>query len=183
MTTMGSRILPLAYRVSHGHSPTSVSTPQYTRRLCQRQASTESSQEKYVREVRQAQEQRDKIDRQSNEYSKTGSDDAVAQHDVSFDSSLSTDPQRAKEAVDGKHPTHQPLDVSPANPEVSAPSEGEHQPGVKDNASQEKTFPGDPSTKSKTSSKQKNVFAGSSSRHPQNREMPHSANIPTPGSR
>lgn len=68
---------------------------------------------------KEAQLDRTKIDRQSNEYSKSGTDDASAeQENAAFDPNSSNDPKEAmKEAGKG---SDQPLDMSPADPEVSS---------------------------------------------------------------
>ncbi|EKD15199.1 hypothetical protein MBM_06415 [Drepanopeziza brunnea f. sp. 'multigermtubi' MB_m1] len=63
---------------------------------------------------------KDSIDTEATEYSKSGSDDAAArQEKAAFDPST-TDPQQEKEiAGAGNEESGNPLEVSPANPEVS----------------------------------------------------------------
>lgn len=60
------------------------------------------------------------MDTQSNEYSKSGTDtDAAEQNHVAFDSSSPNDPEEAKKQA-GKGNEVNPLDASPANPELSS---------------------------------------------------------------
>lgn len=67
---------------------------------------------------RDAQEGRDKLDPQANEYAKSGSDDTAAKQDeAAFDPNI-TDPQEAKQKA-GEGNEVNPLDASPANPEIS----------------------------------------------------------------
>lgn len=69
---------------------------------------------------REAQKDREKIDRQSNEYSKSGTEEETAAQDkAAFDPNSSNDPEEAmKEA--GKGNDVNPLDASPANPGLSS---------------------------------------------------------------
>lgn len=69
---------------------------------------------------KEAQLDREKMDTQANEYSKSGTDAAsAAQENAAFDPNSSNDPDEArKEAAKGNEAN--PLDASPANPELSA---------------------------------------------------------------
>ncbi|KAK5083894.1 hypothetical protein LTR05_006401 [Lithohypha guttulata] len=69
---------------------------------------------------RDAQLDREKIDRQSDEYSKSGTEEETAAQDhAAFDPNSSNDPEEAmKEA--GKGNDVNPLDASPANPGLSS---------------------------------------------------------------
>jgi hypothetical protein len=67
---------------------------------------------------RAAQLDREKIDSEPNEYSKSGTDEASAgNEEAAFDPNI-TDPQEAKEKA-GEGNKVNPLDASPANPEIS----------------------------------------------------------------
>jgi hypothetical protein len=67
---------------------------------------------------RDAQEDREKLDPEANEYAKSGSDDTAAKQDeAAFDPNI-TDPQEAKDKA-GQGNQVNPLDASPANPEIS----------------------------------------------------------------
>ncbi|KEF59577.1 uncharacterized protein A1O9_04422 [Exophiala aquamarina CBS 119918] len=67
---------------------------------------------------RDAQQDRDKLDPQANEYAKSGSDDTAAKQDeAAFDPNI-TDPQEAKKKA-GEGNQVNPLDASPANPDIS----------------------------------------------------------------
>jgi len=67
---------------------------------------------------RDAQMDREKMDPEANEYSKSGTDDtSAANEDAAFDPNI-TDPQEAKEKA-GEGNEVNPLDASPANPEIS----------------------------------------------------------------
>ncbi|KAK5945904.1 hypothetical protein PMZ80_000043 [Knufia obscura] len=69
---------------------------------------------------RDAQEDREQIDTQSNEYSKSGTDDSSgAQEEAAFDPNSSNDPDEARKKA-GEGQEGNPLDVSPANPELSS---------------------------------------------------------------
>jgi len=68
---------------------------------------------------RKAQEDREKLDPQANEYAKSASDDSAAKQDeAAFDPNI-TDPQEAKDKA-GEGNDVNPLDASPANPEISS---------------------------------------------------------------
>lgn len=68
---------------------------------------------------REAQEDREKIDTQSNEYSKSGTDVTSAdQEKTAFDPNSPNDPDEARKEA-GKGNQINPLDASPANPELS----------------------------------------------------------------
>jgi len=67
---------------------------------------------------RDAQLDREKIDREGNEYSKSGTDDtSAANEDAAFDPNI-TDPQEAKDKA-GEGNEGNPLDASPANTDIS----------------------------------------------------------------
>ena len=60
------------------------------------------------------------MDTQSNEYSKSGTDGATAgQDEAAFDPNSSNDPDEARKTA-GEGNEGNPLDVSPANPELSS---------------------------------------------------------------
>ena len=74
-----------------------------------------------IQNKRSAQQNLHGIDRQSYEYSLSGTDDAVAQENtVSFDPTQSTDPAHAKDMAGRNSPEGNPLEISAANPEVSS---------------------------------------------------------------
>ncbi|EXJ95347.1 hypothetical protein A1O1_00467 [Capronia coronata CBS 617.96] len=67
---------------------------------------------------REAQVDRNKLDPEASEYSKSGSDDtAAANEDAAFDPNI-TDPEEAKQKA-GEGNEVNPLEDSPANPEIS----------------------------------------------------------------
>lgn len=67
---------------------------------------------------RDAQQDREKLDPEASEYAKSGSDDTAAKQDeAAFDPNI-TDPQEAKDKA-GEGNQVNPLDASPANPEIS----------------------------------------------------------------
>lgn len=75
-----------------------------------------------------AQEHRDQINPEANEYAKSGTDDqAAGQEEAAFNPNI-TDPQHAKEKA-GEGNQVNPLDASPANPDISQTTE-EESPGV-----------------------------------------------------
>jgi hypothetical protein len=70
---------------------------------------------------RSAQDDREKISTDANEYAKSGTDDTVAGNEqAAFDPSI-TDPQEAKKKA-GEGNEVNPLDASPANPKLSRPT-------------------------------------------------------------
>lgn len=74
--------------------------------------------EKNQHPQRKAQEDREKLDPQANEYAKSGSDDSAAkQEEAAFDPNI-TDPQEAKKKA-GEGNEVNPLEASPANPKIS----------------------------------------------------------------
>lgn len=78
---------------------------------------------------RDAQLDREKMDTQPNEYSKSGTDaDSAAQEHAAFNPNSSTDPDEARKEA-GKGNEVNPLDQSPANPELSSGT-SEVSPGV-----------------------------------------------------
>jgi len=67
---------------------------------------------------RDAQQDREKMNPEANEYSKSGTDDTSAKNEeAAFDPNI-TDPQEAKDKA-GEGNDVNPLDASPANPEIS----------------------------------------------------------------
>jgi hypothetical protein len=67
---------------------------------------------------RNAQQDRQKINTDANEYAKSGTDDTAAKNeDAAFDPNITTPEGARKKAGEGNE--ENPLDVSPANPEVS----------------------------------------------------------------
>lgn len=78
---------------------------------------------------RDAQKDREKISPDANEYSKSGTDtSAAAQDEAAYNDNIS-DPQEAKKEA-GKGNEVNPLDASPANPDISSPT-SEEEGGVK----------------------------------------------------
>lgn len=68
---------------------------------------------------KEAQLDREKMDTQPNEYSKSGTDADTAQHDnAAFNPNSSNDPEKARQEA-GRGSDGNPLDHSPANPELS----------------------------------------------------------------
>ncbi len=75
--------------------------------------------EENTNDQRSAQLDREKIDRDPNEYSKSGTDEsASANEEAAFDPNI-TDPQEAKKKA-GEGNDVNPLDASPANPDISS---------------------------------------------------------------
>ncbi|KAK5079621.1 hypothetical protein LTR70_006496 [Exophiala xenobiotica] len=104
---------PLPLRSPHQTRPTSNTAAQDTHE----RAATNRD----VANKKSAQQNLAGIDRQSDEYALSGTDDAVAQqHTVAFDPSQPTDPAHAKDMAGKGDPQHNPLEVSAANPEVSS---------------------------------------------------------------
>ena len=82
-----------------------------------RSAGTQDSKE-YPSQQRAAQLDREKINRDPNEYSKSGTDDSsAANEEAAFDPNI-TDPEEAKKKA-GEGQDGNPLDASPANPDMS----------------------------------------------------------------
>jgi len=71
-----------------------------------------------------AQKDRTKISPEANETSKSGSDDEAAQNEEAAFNPDITDPQDAKDEA-GKGNKGNPLDASPANPDISQPTSEE----------------------------------------------------------
>ena len=151
---------------------------------------TESQQEKDsqsdINSVRQAQEDATGIDRQSNEYSKTGSDDAVAGlENVSFEPSTKDSPEAANERVNrAGDMRNNPLEVSPANRKVSEHTAeidgdaGTHAARTPSNQSGS-SYHAESSRKVKSSAPKKE-FKGFDRRSKEEKDSPHSV---IPGSR
>jgi hypothetical protein len=107
--------------------------------------------QKEMHSVRQAQENVKHIDTQTSEYSKSGSDDAVAaMHTTSFDPSEPTDPEESKERL-SKHSLNNPLEVSPANKTISDTTSEMEGGGTDRRKTGGSTYAGDSSRKSKPS--------------------------------
>ncbi|KUJ23088.1 uncharacterized protein LY89DRAFT_776899, partial [Mollisia scopiformis] len=88
---------------------------------------------------RKGSEDKDSINTEATEYSKSGTDDASAkQEEAAFDPNT-TDPKQEKK-VAGEGEDGNPLEVSPANPEVSKPR-GEQEGGAQ-NAEKNKSSGG-----------------------------------------
>lgn len=80
--------------------------------------------ERHPHPQRDAQGDRDKINPEANEYAKSGTDNTAASNDeAAFDPNI-TDPQEAKKKA-GEGNEVNPLDASPANPEISKGTEEE----------------------------------------------------------
>ena len=85
--------------------------------------------ERHPHRRRDAQEDREKINPEANEYSKSGTDNTMAKQDeAAFDPNI-TDPEEAREKA-GEGNTVNPLDASPANPDISSGT-SEEEGGVK----------------------------------------------------
>lgn len=97
-----------------------------------------------------AQDDRNKIDGQTTEYSQSGTDNAVAAQNISFEPSQSKDPRDAISNAGGPSTLSNPLEVSPADPDLSTTtSEAQTAIDQKTTMSQSRTYYG-PSGKSKT---------------------------------
>jgi len=135
----------------------SLSTPQT------RKASNTVAED--IQDKKAAQQNLAGIDRQSQEYALSGTDDAVAgQTAVSFDPSQPTDPAHAREMSADSSPGYNPLAVSAANPEVSsAAREGGYSRKEKETV----TYASSGSGKSKKQAVPENkAHAGADSRRP-----------------
>ncbi|KAI9813005.1 MAG: hypothetical protein M1826_002562 [Phylliscum demangeonii] len=79
--------------------------------------------------ARKDSQDKDSIDRRSYEYTRSGTDDQTAQQEqAAFDPSI-TDPQQ-QQAKAGEGEQGNPLDVSPANPDVSLPRKEDDEGGA-----------------------------------------------------
>ncbi|ETI27995.1 hypothetical protein G647_00444 [Cladophialophora carrionii CBS 160.54] len=93
-------------------------TPFRTLTSAPRRFAQQQDPEENPNNQRAAQLDREKIDRDPNEYSKSGTDESSAgNEEAAFDPNI-TDPQEAKEKA-GEGNQVNPLDASPANPEIS----------------------------------------------------------------
>ncbi|KIX09759.1 uncharacterized protein Z518_00840 [Rhinocladiella mackenziei CBS 650.93] len=115
---------------------------------------------------RLAQESRDRIDRQSDETAKSGTDDVVAnQTTISFDPSQSLDPEQAREAAKNANIWSNPLDTSPANRKISEGT-AEIESGVRKKEtihdSERGTYRSETTAKKGEAGFEKRAFAGSS---------------------
>ncbi|KAL6714351.1 hypothetical protein ACLMJK_007774 [Lecanora helva] len=113
------------------------SPPPQAQRACVLPAQRQFSQSANVAYPRKDSQDKDSINTEATEYSKSATDDEGArQQDAAFDPNI-TDPQHQKE-VAGKGTegtdTNNPLDVSPANPEVSK-QRGETEGGAESSSS------------------------------------------------
>ena len=139
-----------------------------------------------INSVRQAQQDPTAIDRQSNEYSKSGSDDAVAGlENVSFEPSAKEKAEAVNEHVDqARDMRNNPLEVSPANRKVSEHTAeidgdaGAH--AAKTSSTQSGSSYHAESSRKVKSSDQKKDFKGFDRRSKAEKESPHSV---IPGSR
>lgn len=96
--------------------------------------SSQQHPDKSSKQQREAQLDREKIDRDPNEYSKSGTDEAsAANEEAAFDPNI-TDPQEAKKKA-GEGNRGNPLDASPANPKLSEGT-SEEEGGLKPKASE-----------------------------------------------
>lgn len=121
------------------------------------------------------------IDRQSQEYALSGTDDAVAsQGNVSFDPTQSTDPAHARDLSGKDSPDHNPLEMSAANPEVSSAAR-EGGPSRKDKESVTYASSGSGKSKQQTVPENK-AYAGSDSRRADRPQDVRTGQM-TPGSR
>ncbi|KAI1615681.1 hypothetical protein EDD36DRAFT_433396 [Exophiala viscosa] len=120
--------------------------------------STESSVDK-----KQAQQNRHKIDRQSYEYSQSGTDDAVASQSISFENK-STDPEALRKASGKENDWSNPLDASPANQSMSAQTvevRGDETTPTNSVTKEKGMSRSESTTKSGKPGAEKQVFAGS----------------------
>ncbi|PSS22282.1 hypothetical protein M430DRAFT_65476 [Amorphotheca resinae ATCC 22711] len=106
----GSNVLRLATR--RCIRPRQHCSPSLTRPI---RPFSQSSLGSYPRKDSQ---DKDSINTESTEYSKSGTDDATARQDTAFDPTK-TDPEEQKNSGKGDENSGNPLDVSPANQEVS----------------------------------------------------------------
>lgn len=107
--------------------------------------------QKETHSMRQAQENVKHIDTQTSEYSKSGSDDAVAaMQTTSFDPSEPTDPEESKERL-SKHSSNNPLEISPANRTISDTTSEIEGGSTDKRKTGGSTYAGDSSRKSKPS--------------------------------
>jgi len=108
-----SNLLRMAIRSSIRHQPN---------RLAARPSFRHFSKTSAFKYPRVDSQDKDSINTEATEYTKSGTDDGAArQEDAAFDPST-TDPQKEGEiAGQGNEKSGNPLDVSPANPEVSKP--------------------------------------------------------------
>lgn len=109
---MSSRLIPFRRAFA---ARTANSLPRIQARYAGSQSGTN-----HPNPQRDAQEDREKMDTQSNEYSKSGTDVASAgQEEAAFDPKSSNDPDDAREKA-GEGNEVNPLDASPANQELSS---------------------------------------------------------------
>jgi len=101
------------------------------------------SQTPLPRFPRKGSEDRNDIDTEATEYSKSGTDDASArQEKASFDPKT-TDPEKEKKVAGEGEGAGNPLEVSPANPEVSKPR-GETEGGAEHGGNNKQSGGGSP---------------------------------------
>jgi hypothetical protein len=83
--------------------------------------STRLNAESNTNPQKDAQQDREKINTDANEYAKSGTDDTTAGNEEAAFDTNHPDPQEAKRKA-GEGNDVNPLDVSPANPEISQPT-------------------------------------------------------------
>jgi len=112
-----NQLLRLAIRRAHRPQPFRSTAPMVIRPFSQTPLSC------YPRVDSQ---DKDSIDTEATEYSKSGTDDGVArQEEAAFDPKKTSPEQEKKTAGEGTEESGNPLDVSPANSEVSKPTKQE----------------------------------------------------------
>lgn len=150
LTQPATKIQPRAIQLSRPYA-SEATKAQHTAK------STEGSVDK-----KQAQQNRHKIDRQSYEYSQSGTDDAVAAQSTSFDNK-STDPEALREASGKENKWSNPLNASPANRSMSQHTDEVRGDETTRPVTKEKGMSrSDSSTKSAKPGFEKEAFAGSS---------------------
>jgi hypothetical protein len=97
-----------------------------------------SSVRSEAQEQKEAQLDREKMNTETNEGSKTGTDASSASQDEAAYNPNITQPQSAKEEA-GKGNKHNPLDASGANPELGRPTEEEASGAGKKTGSESRT--------------------------------------------
>ena len=130
-------------------------------------------------------ESRHNIDRQSDETSKSGTDDAVAQQATAFDPSKSNDPGKAREIASRESEWSNPLDASPANTDMSKGSDEVEGRSKKKRAVKGKSMDRNQSrVKEFEAGFEKKVVAGTAEKQrKQDKERPRKDDLIKPGSR
>ncbi|KAK5191726.1 hypothetical protein LTR99_008545 [Exophiala xenobiotica] len=138
-------------RPSARHSPR-----QYSSEADNTIKSTQDSVDK-----RSAQQNRHNIDRQSDEVSLSGTDDAVAAQTLSFDHET-TDPEENRTESGKRNSYNNPLEASPANRSMSeGTADAKGGVDTKQVTKEKATYSNDARTKSADAGSGKKVFAGS----------------------